>query len=92
MKREVKVLLLLMVLVPLGVFAGGAWGEWGREELLKLLGFVPSGFDRLSGFWKAPFADYSIPGVSPVISYLISAVIGAVLVMLVFAFSKKDKR
>lgn len=78
-----------MALVPLGIFAGEAWGEWGREELLKLLGFVPSGFDRLSDFWKPPLADYSIPGVSPVVSYAISAVIGAALVMLVFAFSRK---
>jgi hypothetical protein len=59
---------ILLILTPLGIFlphwfgAGGAWGEWGIDEIEKLTGFVPEGMKRLAGKWKAPLPDYAIPG------------------------------
>ena len=47
-------LALLIVLVPLGLYAAGvAFGEWGPEEVKERLGFVPPGLEQLSNFWKA---------------------------------------
>lgn len=61
-------LAVLAVLTPLGLLvpslfgAGGAWGEWGIEEVRTMLGFVPEGMERLSGLWKSPLPDYTVPG------------------------------
>ena len=89
MKREVKVLLIALILVPLGLLARGAWGEWGKEELKQILGFVPQGVEKFYNLWKAPFADYTIIGLSPVVSYVLSGIIGAGLVFLFFLLFKK---
>jgi len=65
---------VLVLLTPLGLYvpallkAGGAWGEWGPEELpVKLAEHgqaaqVPSQLERLSAIWKAPLPDYALPG------------------------------
>lgn len=76
-------LVALMVLTPIGLLAPGtAWGEWGREELEQLgLGYIPAGFDEWSSLWSAPIPDYDIPILeNPTIAYLLSAVLGVVLV------------
>ena len=76
---------LLILLTPLGLLAEGtAWGEWGQEELRKMLGFVPQGIATAEHWWKAFFPDYSIAGLGgkffgSAASYLISAVIGSVI-------------
>jgi hypothetical protein len=75
-------LALLIVLVPLGLFAAGvAFGEWGPEEVKEKLGFVPLGLEQLSNFWKAPLPDYALPGghesaTEAAAVYILSAVIG----------------
>jgi hypothetical protein len=75
-------LALLIVLVPLGLFAAGvAFGEWGPEEVKERLGFVPPGLEKLSNFWKAPLQDYALPGghestTEAAAVYILSAVIG----------------
>jgi len=89
MKREIKVLLFCLALVPLGLLAGEAWGEWGREELIKLLGFVPSGIDKFSGLWKAPFSDYSVFGLPSLPSYILSSILGVILILLIFLMLRK---
>ena len=76
-------LVLLIILTPLGLLAvGEPFGEWGREELKERLGYVPSGFETLSGLWSAPIPVYAIPGgESRTLSsaaYIFSAVIGAI--------------
>ena len=86
MKREVKVLLIALILVPLGLLARGAWG---KEELKQILGFVPQGVEKFYNLWKAPFADYTIIGLPPVVSYVLSGIIGAGLVFLFFLLFKK---
>ena len=81
---------VLIVLSPLGLivpdqFKGGsAWGEWGLDEIQKMTGYVPHGFQRLSELWKAPLRDYTFQGwegkdlFSMSFAYLISAVSGIV--------------
>ncbi len=59
---------ILIILTPLGIIipdhfkAGSAWGEWGKEEVSKLVGYVPAGFAKLSELWNAPMPDYSFKG------------------------------
>jgi len=89
MKREIKVLLIFIVLVPLGLLAGEAWGEWGKDELTKLLGYIPSGFEKFSDLWKAPFRDYTIFDLPATFSYILSAVVGCALIFILFALLKR---
>ena len=81
------VIVLLALLAPLGVIvpalfgAGGAWGEWGVEEIKKLVGYVPEGMDRLAHLWKSPLRDYTVPGQKPgllhkSLGYIATAIIG----------------
>ncbi len=78
----------LTVLSPLGLLAGGAaWGEWGAEELQKMLGFIPAGMQRLADTWShAPLGDYSLPGLenfwSAAIVYIICAILGVGIISL----------
>lgn len=66
---------------PLGLIAtGSAWGEWGKEELQKALGFVPAGIARFSELWRAPIPEYEIPGLGAHAGYVISGLIGVFLV------------
>ncbi|MDD5168304.1 MAG: hypothetical protein PHN75_05765 [Syntrophales bacterium] len=87
-------LVIMALLSPLGVIlperwkAGNAWGEWDTDTLQRLLGFVPEGLKRITGFWSAPIRDYNFgtEGAAlmvKAISYIISGVIGLVLVALV---------
>jgi len=91
MKRRRKfflVLLALALLCPLGLVlpnffqSGGAWGEWGLEELNSLVGFVPEGMEKNTELWSAPLPDYSISSVNPYFSYLFSAVLGSLICLL----------
>ncbi len=81
---------ILVLLSPLGIIipayfgAGGAWGEWSLEQIEKITGFVPEGMKRTAGVWKAPMANYAVPGQGqgPVlngIGYFLAAVIGIAL-------------
>ncbi|MDD5354906.1 MAG: cobalamin biosynthesis protein, partial [bacterium] len=53
-------IVVLIVLSPLGLLlpehfkAGNAWGEWGVDEMRKLVGYIPRGLAKLSGLWQAP--------------------------------------
>ena len=63
----------LMLLTPLGILAAGkAWGEWSPAELARaraqqsaissrqaISAGAPSGLQRLSTLWTAPFPDYA---------------------------------
>jgi cobalt/nickel transport system permease protein len=73
---------VLAMLTPIGLLAGGtAWGEWAPEELESLgLGFIPQGLQQLSNTWASPIPDYEVPGIGPVPGYILSAVLGIVLV------------
>ena len=87
-KKEGKIWLLwgalgmLALATPIGLLASGtAWGEWGVTELKHLgLGFIPSGMQRLFGWWPSPLPDYGLPRMGAVIGYILSALIGIALV------------
>jgi cobalt/nickel transport system permease protein len=80
------VLAVLMILTPLGLLAPGtAWGEWGADQFKELgLGFVPEGFQKMEGFWKAIFPGYSFPGLGENLGYISSAVLGVLVIVIVF--------
>lgn len=81
-------LILLIALSPLGLLlperfkAGAAWGEWGIDEIKELVGYIPSGLEKLSSLWSAPIPDYAFKGWeekglgSLSVAYIASAVIG----------------
>ncbi|MEE8716666.1 MAG: cobalt transporter CbiM [Coriobacteriales bacterium] len=75
---------LLIVATPLGLLAeGDAWGEWGIEDLANSLGYTPSGM--ASGWeWTALMPDYSIGSLPDWVGYVLSAVIGVALLVIVF--------
>jgi cobalt/nickel transport system permease protein len=84
----------LVILAPLGLIATGtAWGEWSAEDIKQRLGFVPQGFAKLEGIWKALMPDYSMSGwggtSGAVGGYILSAVVGiAVTALVIFAIFK----
>ena len=91
--NRVPVFALLAVLIaatPLGLLATGtAWGEWGAEEIAETtsngapLGYTPSG---LEGGWSLDvlMPDYTMGGVGEVLAYILSAVIGVALLIIIF--------
>ncbi len=78
----------MILLSPLGLLlsehfkAGAAWGEWGLDEIKKLVGYAPKGLERLAPLWNAPLRDYAFKGwegkgLSHLgLAYIISAVVG----------------
>lgn len=77
---------ILLLLTPLGLLAKGtAWGEWGVEELRRMLGWVPKGMEGLSALWKAKLSGYNLPGWEDPwlarLGYLISALLGVGVVV-----------
>jgi cobalt/nickel transport system permease protein/cobalt/nickel transport protein len=78
-------LIALIILAPLGLLAvGETFGEWGPDEIKEKIGFVPPGLEQLSSLWKAPMADYALPGTgdSTTLSagaYIMSAIVGVII-------------
>jgi cobalt/nickel transport system permease protein len=81
----------LMLLTPLGILAAGtAWGEWSPAELANVSAqtattpaAAPSGLQRLSSLWTAPFPSYAPAFVrSRAFGYLLSAVFAVGLLLL----------
>ena len=89
-KAVYGLLALLIVGTPLGLLAAGtAWGEWDPEELAgqdflgTTLGYTPAGMQ--TGFsFDALFPDYAIAGLPDAFGYILSAVIGTALLILLF--------
>lgn len=84
----------LIALVPLGLIAAGTpWGEWGKDELGQLLGYVPSGIERLEGAWKGILPDYGQGSGGGKFVYVLSALIGSALVVAaVYVWSRLWKK
>lgn len=92
---------VLILLSPLGLIlpehfkAGSAWGEWGADEMEKLVGYIPDGLKRLSELWSAPLPDYAFKGWEDKglahlsFAYIISAIVGSVLVALTISLLGK---
>jgi len=94
---------ILILLAPIGLIipelfkAGGAWGEWGADEIKDIAGYVPEGLKRISELWSAPIPDYAFAGwdkgVKSYIAYIISGLVGVVIVVAVsYALGKFLKR
>lgn len=81
----------LTIFTPLGLLAKGtAWGEWGKEELLNMLGYIPKGMNKSTSI-NAIMSDYSIKNLSETTGYLLSGIIGIILVFLFFILLKYIK-
>jgi cobalt/nickel transport protein len=86
---------VLIILSPLGLIlpdrfkAGSAWGEWGADEMEKLVGYVPQGLKKLSELWNAPMPDYAFKGWEEKglqylsFAYIVSAIVGIGIIILV---------
>jgi len=88
---------ILILLAPIGLIlpellkAGGAWGEWGADEIAEwmkkegLEDYIPEGLKRLSEIWSAPIPDYAFSGwdkgLKSYIGYIFSGIIGTALVI-----------
>ena len=83
---------ILALLSPMGIIipkwfgAGGAWGEWGLDEIAKEAGFIPEGMKRIAEIWKAPLPDYALPVENKGLAvesfgYVLSAIIGVALIV-----------
>lgn len=81
-------LLVLALLTPAGFYlahalsGGSAWGEWGIDEVKKMIGYAPAGMEKEVARWKAPLSGYDLPGgernrpARRSLSYLVSAIAG----------------
>lgn len=90
----------LICLTPLGLLATGtAWGEWGAEEIKEVifegnsLGYIPKEMkDGLQ--FEAIMPDYAVRGLPEIAGYLLSAVAGVAIVIILFKIIsslKKDR-
>jgi hypothetical protein len=94
-------LAVLALLSPIGLIlpdkfkAGSAWGEWGTDEIEKMLGYIPQGMKKLAELWQAPMPDYAFKGWDKLgigmqsLAYIVSAIIGvAVIVAIIMILGK----
>ncbi|MCY6960438.1 cobalt transporter CbiM [Clostridium brassicae] len=81
----------MIFIVPLGLLAAGtAWGEWDSGEIKDMLGFIPKGMEK--GFdFKAIMPDYSIAGLPEIVGYILSAIAGVVLIIIIINFVLRKK-
>jgi hypothetical protein len=94
-------IVILVLLSPLGLLlpelfqSGPAWGEWGMEELGKMLGFLPEGFKKITDLWLAPLPDYNVRDwvgkgfLQSSLGYILSGVLGVgIIVVTTFLLGK----
>ena len=94
-------LIVLALLSPVGIIlpdkfkAGSAWGEWGPDEIGKMVGYVPQGMKEVADLWAAPMPDYSFKGWEDKglsmqsVAYVASAGVGVGIIgLLAFLFGK----
>lgn len=90
MKPLYGIIIALICLSPIGLLATGtAWVEWSTNEIKKViskgseLGYVPDGMKnsfRLQGIMP----DYSVFGLLDKFGYILSAIAGVALLLIVF--------
>ncbi|HEY5561296.1 MAG TPA: cobalt transporter CbiM [Clostridiaceae bacterium] len=99
MNRIYALIFAMICLSPLGLLAAGtAWGESKIGKISsatsggKALGFVPKGMKNNFSF-KALMLDYAINGVPKVIGYILSAVVGVSILLILFKLinSRRNK-
>jgi cobalt/nickel transport protein len=78
-----KILFIMAMLSPLGLLSQGtAWGEWGAEDLVEMIGYIPQGIGHAGTWWQAFFPEYGIPFLGEEklvkgIGYVIAALLGS---------------
>jgi len=85
-------------LSPLGLLASGtAWGEWGADQIRgvasggSVLGYVPQGMKN--GFsYGALMQDYGLKGMPDIVGYLLSAIAGAAILVIIFKLAGLAKK
>lgn len=89
-KAVYGLIIALICLTPLGLLATGtAWGEWGADEIKDVisggnaLGYVPEGMKNGFSF-EAIMPDYSISGLPEAAGYILSAVAGVAIMVILF--------
>ncbi|MDO4479318.1 MAG: cobalt transporter CbiM [Lachnospiraceae bacterium] len=89
-KPVIVLMLALIAAVPLGLLAEGtAWGEWATEEIAEVvsrgqaLGYTPAG---MANGWslESMMPDYTMAGLPDVAAYILSAIIGVAIVVILF--------
>lgn len=81
-------LLALVLLTPLGLLAAAdAWGEWSSHDLRNALGYLPQGMADGVNF-QAPFTDYGFAGLPEVVGYMLSALTGAAVLVILFRVTR----
>ncbi|MDF1493478.1 cobalt transporter CbiM [Caproiciproducens sp. CPB-2] len=97
-KAVYGLLAALILLTPLGLLATGtAWGEWGADEIGEVvsngraLGFIPQGMQNGFSF-EAMMPDYSVGGIPEVAGYILSAVAGVAVLLIVFKIVSSLKK
>ena len=84
------IIIAFILLSPIGLLASGtAWGEWGADEIKNVtsgghtLSFIPKGM--ANGFnFNAPMPDYSLSGMPEALGYILSALAGAAILIIIF--------
>jgi cobalt/nickel transport system permease protein len=101
-KQKIKpiygLIVALICLSPLGLIAGGtAWGEWGTDKIKavsaggKSLGYIPEGMKN--GFNnKAFMQDYGIKGLPGAAGYILSAIAGVAIFLILFKIISSIKK
>ena len=90
---------IMALISPIGIIlpekfkAGDAWGEWGPDKIKEMLGYVPTGLEKLSGLWNSPLPDYGFgEGSAPAaqyIGYIVSGLLGVALAGLIVILLSK---
>ncbi len=80
----IALVIALVAATPLGLIAtGDAWGEWGVEDLAQMVGYTPAGLGN-GWEWSSLMPDYTVGGMPEWAGYILSAIIGAALLVIVF--------
>lgn len=94
-KKLIGIVIAMVILVPIGLIAASktAWGEWDSSELKGMLGYVPHGMQN--GLSYHAIGDgYGFSGMGTVPGYILSAIIGVLILIIIFkilASFKKDE-
>ncbi|MBY0756370.1 cobalt transporter CbiM [Clostridium sardiniense] len=83
-KSSIIAIIVMIILTPIGLItSGAAWGEWGADEVKDLIGYIPKGMN--SGFSYHALGDgYGFSGLGSVTGYILSAVIGVAVLIILF--------
>jgi len=94
---------ILILLAPAGLIlprlfrSGGAWGEWGPDEVKEIAGYLPEGLRKLCDLWSAPVSNYGFAGwdkgLKFYIGYILAGLLGvAVVIAVAYILGKILKR